>query len=490
MSLVKPYIIGIAGESGVGKSTMTGIVRLFFGIENTITLSTDDLHRWERTSPKWNKFTHLDPEANNLELGDLQLKELAEGNSIYRSTYDHNTGTFKAPVKIEPNRVIINQGLHAFYTEQAQELTDLKIFINTDETLRTHWKIIRDTEKRGYKYSDVIDAINRRKPDAVKINKRQIAAADVIVDMVSEKPIKNIGDKNEIVDVVITYRFIKPANEYLFTFVKDYNKDIKDFIELSNNLGADTLLCQHTGGNTSVKVGDHMFIKASGFRMKDVSRVDGYSIVRPAMMKGITSSDKYDTLFESEIFFTGKRPSMEVGLHALLDKYTIHLHPIYLTAILCLGNSKEVIQKIYSDYNYTYLPYVAPGYSLFKALERLNDKPNLVFLQNHGVIISSNSKEEVLVLVKEISNKAQEYLQDQIPSFKTFTLDFANQKKSEHYYFPDAVIFSDKKQSLEVLAFNNYIDYITDTLQSRHTLFSDDMFELLSLESEKYRKSL
>ena len=181
---------------------------------------------------------------------------------------------------------------------------------------------------------------------------------------------------------------------------------------------------------------------------------------------------------------------MEVGLHALLAKYTIHLHPIYLTAILCLGNSKEVIQKIYSDYNYTYLPYVAPGYSLFKALGRLNDKPNLIFLQNHGVIISSNSKEEALVLVKEISNKAQEYLQDQIPSFKTFTLDFANEKKSEHFYFPDAVIFSDKKQSLEVLAFNNYIDYITDILQSRHTLFSDDMFELLSLESEKYRKSL
>jgi anaerobic ribonucleoside-triphosphate reductase len=74
--------------------------------------------------------------------------------------------------------------------------------------------------------------------------------------------------------------------------------------------------------------------------------------------------------------------------------------------------------------------------------------------------------------------------------FKTFTLAFAKEKKSEHFYFPDAVVFSDKKQNPEILAFNNYIHYITETLKSRHTLLSDDMFELLSLESEKYRKSL
>lgn len=490
MDLVKPYIIGIAGESGVGKSTMTGIVSLFFGTENTVTLSTDDLHRWERTNPNWDTYTHLNPEANNLELGDLQLRGLAEGNFIYRSVYDHNTGTFKAPVKIKPNKVVINQGLHAFYSEESQALTDLKIFINTDETLRTHWKIIRDTEKRGYKYSAVIDAINRRKPDAIKINEKQIAVADVIVDMTPAASIKNIGDKNEAVDVLITYRFIKPVDKALFSFVKDYNQGIKDFIELSNTVGSNILLCQHTGGNISVKVGDHMLIKASGVRMNNISRVDGYSIVRPNIMKSVTSSEKYDSLFESEIFFTGKRPSMEVGLHALLKKYTIHLHPIYLTALLSLGNSEEIIKEVYKHYDYKYLPYVTPGYSLFKALEDLNSQPGIVFLQNHGVIITSDSKQEALVATADVAYQAQKYLQKQITNLRSFTLDFAKESRSPYFYFPDAAIFSDKKQNQEVLAFNNYIHYITETLQSRHTLSSENMFELLSLESEKYRKSL
>ncbi len=93
--LKDPYIIGIAGESGVGKSTISSIISLFYGAENTTKLSTDDLHKWERINPIWNTITHLNPNANNLDLGDRQLKEISEGKDIYRSVYDHKTGSFK-----------------------------------------------------------------------------------------------------------------------------------------------------------------------------------------------------------------------------------------------------------------------------------------------------------------------------------------------------------------------------------------------------------
>jgi uridine kinase len=167
---LKLYIIGIAGESGVGKSTLTNIIRLYYGINDTTVISTDDLHKWERNNHNWEHITHLNPDANNLELGDIQLSSLSKGNPIYRSVYDHKTGNFKAPVKLSPTKIIINQGLHAFYTDISKSLTNLKIFINTDEDLRVHWKIIRDTEARGYKYNEVLDAIERRREDAKKIN--------------------------------------------------------------------------------------------------------------------------------------------------------------------------------------------------------------------------------------------------------------------------------------------------------------------------------
>jgi len=203
----KPYFIGIAGESGVGKSTISDVVRLYLG-SDVLHLSTDDLHKWERTNHKWEEFTHLNPNANNLDLGDIQIGDLAEGKFIYRSSYNHITGYFDPPNRTEPRRYIINEGLHAFYTEAMGRLISLKIFVDTDELLRTHWKVIRDTEQRGYKYNDVIDAINRRKDDGRHVRERQINIADAIIRITTAAPIKVLGCKKEkvVLEMNCVYR--------------------------------------------------------------------------------------------------------------------------------------------------------------------------------------------------------------------------------------------------------------------------------------------
>lgn len=480
---MSPYIIGIAGESGVGKSTITKVIQLFYGIENTTVISTDDLHKWERNNPNWNNITHLNPNANNLELGDMHLEALSKGKTIYRSVYNHDIGIFNPPIKIQPKEIIINQGLHAFYTKKSQEYTNLKIFINTDDDLRTHWKIIRDTEKRGYKYNVVLDTIEKRRADAQIINQEQLRVADVVISIRPEKPIKNIGDKHEKVEVIIENIMINNIDDKLFMFIKDYNTAIKNFIQLSNNIGSQIENCQGAGGNISIKVNNKMIIKSSGYSMKDVSQTDGYTTVEYNHMLDIQNEKDYNNLIKSDYFFIGKRPSMEVGFHSLLGKYVLHSHPIYLTAILCLQNSKDIIKKLYSQFNYIYIPYITPGYDLFEYIKNLKDSYDIYFLENHGVIINSDSYIGLEAKFYYINDIAKKYIVKE--DTKIFSLEFLEHITNKEFMFPDAVVLNN---NIETIAANNYISYITK--DKGRFLSKEHMVHLLMMESEKYRKSI
>jgi len=479
---MKPYIIGIAGESGVGKSTITKIIQLFYNAKNTTVISTDDLHKWERTNPIWNKVTHLNPEANNLLLGDVHLKCLAEGTPIYRSGYNHNTGGFNPPVEVVPKQVVINQGLHAFYTKETQKYTDLKLFIDTDDTLRTHWKIIRDTEKRGYKYNEVLKAIDRRRVDAELITQEQLKVADVIITIKPTAPIQKVGDKHEKIQVVVETKVVRNLNEELLCFIKEYSNAIQDFVQLSNSIGQKVENCQAAGGNISIKVGDKMVIKSSGFLMKDVSYEEGHTTVEYNYINEVCTEDGYNKLLRSDHFYTERRPSMEVGFHSILKKYVAHSHPVYLTAILSHKASEKIIKDLYSDFNYIYIPYSLPGYELFASIRKAGGTYDIYFLENHGVIINS----ETLVGLEEkfnyITNIAQEYI---VADLEPFNLSFADKITTEELMFPDAVVLN---SNLEVTAANKYINYIV--AGNGRPLPKDSIVQLLMMESEKYRRSI
>ena len=91
-------------------------------------LSGDDLHKWERDDDNWKKFTHLNPKANNLDIGNIQLMNLVRGSKIKRNIYNHDTGKFIRNVTIEPADVIVNEGLHTLYDSDVCNASDLNIF--------------------------------------------------------------------------------------------------------------------------------------------------------------------------------------------------------------------------------------------------------------------------------------------------------------------------------------------------------------------------
>ncbi len=178
-----PYVIGICGDSGSGKSTLSTAIGRLLGSNNVALVRGDDMHRWERGHDKWNDFTHLNPMANELHEDMAQLLNLKSGKKIARRLYDHNTGKFVNPKPLEPNKIIVYEGLHAFYLKGMARIYDLKIFMKPEEELRRWWKIDRDVNKRGYSSEKVIEQLEKRAEDSVKYIHSQEEEADIVFSM-------------------------------------------------------------------------------------------------------------------------------------------------------------------------------------------------------------------------------------------------------------------------------------------------------------------
>lgn len=227
----KPFLVGIGGDSGVGKSTLTQLLSDLLGKEHIARIQGDDMHRWERGHDKWGELTHLSPKANYLHQEIQQLKTLKQGRSIKRRIYDHDLGRFTKPQKVYPSKIVVFEGLHPFYISAKRNLFDLKIFIEPEESLRLHWKINRDTEKRGYTKEKVLHQLELRKSDSEKYIRSQASFSDIILSYYSAAEIKDIGsqekveialrikletniDVNDLVDKMNAYTTLKSTHDY------------------------------------------------------------------------------------------------------------------------------------------------------------------------------------------------------------------------------------------------------------------------------------
>lgn len=173
-------IMGISGDSGVGKTTFMKDLKSILGSKATI-LEGDGDHKWERGNSNWQKFTHLDPKANYLHRQAEDILMLKQGTHIERINYNHATGNFDKPTLIQPNDVIILAGLHPFYLPKMRKLIDLKIFINPDWNLQMHWKIKRDMHERGHSLDRIMNQINQRQTDRSKHIAPQKEFADLVI---------------------------------------------------------------------------------------------------------------------------------------------------------------------------------------------------------------------------------------------------------------------------------------------------------------------
>mgnify|MGYP001160106787 FL=1 len=182
-----PYLIGIGGNSGSGKTTISLSLRGIFGKHHSLMINGDDLHKWERGDKNWEKFTHLDPRANELHLEIRYLRDLLNGKKISRKKYNHLSGVFEAPQQVHSSNIIFYEGLHPFFIKKQRDIFDLKIFLNPDKKLNDKWKIKRDTSNRNKSEAEVIEQIKSRESDLDEFITMQEKFADIVITPIEIK---------------------------------------------------------------------------------------------------------------------------------------------------------------------------------------------------------------------------------------------------------------------------------------------------------------
>ena len=175
----KPIVLGIAGDSGTGKTTFSEALVKLFGENQAVELVGDDYHNWDRSSPMWKTLTHLNPRANNLFKMVSDLDKMLDGEFVKVRSYNHITGRFMSEIRQKGNQVILVSGLHALYPKQLVDIQDVSFFMEIEEDLRASLKINRDTKKRHKDKEQTLSDIERRKVDAKKYIEPQKENADI-----------------------------------------------------------------------------------------------------------------------------------------------------------------------------------------------------------------------------------------------------------------------------------------------------------------------
>ncbi len=175
------FSFAICGESGAGKSTLSKYIQEILPYDQTLLLETDRYHKWERGAKEYQTYTHYNPEANHLEKLAQDAYSLHLGDDIFTVDYDHETGKFTDVQQISSANFVILCGLHTLYKDSIRNCLDLKIYLDTDETLVENWKIERDMRERGASRETILRAIEKRREDFLLYIAPQKTFADIVV---------------------------------------------------------------------------------------------------------------------------------------------------------------------------------------------------------------------------------------------------------------------------------------------------------------------
>lgn len=191
-------------------------------------------------------------------------------------------------------------------------------------------------------------------------------------------------------------------------------------VKISRYAGMREDLVQAGGGNTSVKISDdRMLIKASGYQLADITEEKGYAVVNYKVIKDFFDEKNLDDIAKDDekkllqkAFIEGEKPSIETFLHSITGKVTLHTHSVVVNMLAGRKKGMEELKALFP--NALIVGYATPGIELareyFRAYKNSDGNASVIFLKNHGLIVSGDTYEEVRDLTESTISRIAECL--------------------------------------------------------------------------------
>ena len=182
----------------------------------------------------------------------------------------------------------------------------------------------------------------------------------------------------------------------------------QEFLAFSAAIGSDPLQIQGPGGNTSIKDGNTLWIKASGMELADAEEKNIFVAVDlhkvKAKLDGNSGDNCTDALIDANI---GLRPSIETLFHAALDWQVVaHSHSVATLVHVISPQGRQVARQKLADLQPVFVPYHKPGLPLTLAImEVIRSDTRVILLENHGLICCGSSVAETQELMCEVESR-------------------------------------------------------------------------------------
>ncbi|WP_087971756.1 uridine kinase [Oceanobacillus rekensis] len=196
----KPVVIGVAGGSGSGKTSVTRSICQRFTDKTILVIEQDYYYKDQTHLPLEERLnTNYDhPFAFDNDLLINHLHQLLDHKPVEKPVYDYKIHTRSDEViHVEPKEVIIVEGILILDDPRLVDLMDIKVFVDTDADLRIIRRLLRDIKERGRNLDSVIDQyINNVRPSHLQFIEPTKRYADIIIPE---------GGKNHVaIDIMAT----------------------------------------------------------------------------------------------------------------------------------------------------------------------------------------------------------------------------------------------------------------------------------------------